>query len=270
MEGGDVINFLKLIEIEIHSYCNRKCDWCPNKIIDRNRKIEMEESVYKKIIKELRSERYQDRISYSRYNEPMSDIGLLKQRVAYAKSMLPEAILVTNTNGDFLNNYSIDGLLIDELSIMDYDNKGMAHAIKKLSDLNVDIHKVSGNKVYGSRWNMEIMYFVDWPKNSLIGDRGGILKSYSKTERQNTCKEPLYFAGIDYNGNVMPCCNMRSDNPNHSKYILGNIKTERLKDIYEKDKVKGIRKKASSLSPCRYCIKEPGRYTREEPGIEYK
>lgn len=30
---------LRLIEIELFSYCNRKCNWCPNKYIDRKSNI---------------------------------------------------------------------------------------------------------------------------------------------------------------------------------------------------------------------------------------
>jgi radical SAM protein with 4Fe4S-binding SPASM domain len=199
----------------------------------------------------------------------MADIDLFKKRLAYTRKELPNVRLVTNTNGDYLSNKNLDGLQVDELSIMDYDNKGMDYAAKRLKDLRVDITKVTGNKVYGRRWHMDIMYYVNWPKEAMVNDRGGILKKHSSIRRNKNCYEPNYFAGIDYNGNVMPCCNMRSDNERHKPYILGNIKDNTLREIYEKETTAKLRSQVPHLIPCHYCTKDGGRYTRDNPGIEY-
>ena len=64
---------LKLIEIELFSYCNRKCWMCPNSFIDRKtNNTFMKTEIYKKILKELGSIDYDNLISFSRYNEPLS------------------------------------------------------------------------------------------------------------------------------------------------------------------------------------------------------
>ena len=47
-------NNLKLIEIEIFSYCNRICWFCPNSFIDRRTiNIEMKDDHYEKILTDL-------------------------------------------------------------------------------------------------------------------------------------------------------------------------------------------------------------------------
>jgi radical SAM protein with 4Fe4S-binding SPASM domain len=95
--------------------------------------------------------------------------------------------------------------------------------------------------------------------------------------------EPTYFIGIDYNGNAMPCCNMRSDYDEHQPFILGNIAEQSLEEIYNSNKAAAIRKLTSTgipdadaieligaeKYPCMFCTKGEGRYTRDNPGIDY-
>ncbi len=109
-------------------------------------------------------------------------------------------------------------------------------------------------------------------------DRGGFLKKelyYFKNnekipfswanrreQRKYSCDEPKKFIAIDYNGNVMPCCHMRSDNPKHDPYILGNVKDRTLKSIVESKKATDIRNKLKSTDyksfpkPCYHCHKQ--------------
>ena len=50
------LKYLRFLEIEIQSKCNRKCSWCPNVEIDRFiHSIEMPEDVYLNILKGIRS-----------------------------------------------------------------------------------------------------------------------------------------------------------------------------------------------------------------------
>ena len=62
---------LRLIEIEIFSYCNRKCWFCPNSFIDRisDNKI-MAEETYLDLLSQLQQIDYSGELTYSRYNEP--------------------------------------------------------------------------------------------------------------------------------------------------------------------------------------------------------
>lgn len=55
---------------------------------------------------------------------------------------MPLATLVTNTNGDFLTKKNLHNLYIDELSIMDYDNKGIEYCKNKLLSCDCIIDKI--------------------------------------------------------------------------------------------------------------------------------
>ena len=244
-----MIKDVRLVEIEIHSYCNRTCWFCPNSFIDRSHKIEMKEWVYLKILQELKDMEYKGVISFSRYNEPLSYMDLFVKRLKQAKEYLPNVKLVTNTNGDFWNEKNRERLvgLIDEITVMDYDTTKKSIVDYEFKNMRV----------------LEIGGFDDFNNRAgLLDIEGGL--------RTSPCYEPTYFIGIDYNGSVMPCCNYRSDA--HESMILGSVEKNTLSNIYTQGK--NIRetciKNPSIIKGCRTCTKGPGRYTRDNAGIEYK
>lgn len=283
-----MLSWIKLVEIEINSFCNRKCVWCPNTRFRRNKAIKMPYEVYEKIIHELKNCSYKGVISFSRYNEPMSDILQFKNYLQLARDILPDIKLVSNTNGDYLSRENLDGLLLDELSVMDYDCLGMEICLDRLKRLNVEIANVKYPYIFARYENIKLLYYVDWAKNALLVDRGGFLKSEvrhfehdmkwlnNKELRRKPCFEPMFFIGIDYNGDVVPCCQIRGDNPKHRKFILGNINKSSLIDICSGEKISDFKKSIVNYDfkqyplPCKYCQKGPGRYTRENPGIEFE
>ena len=128
-----MIEQIRLIEIELFSYCNRTCSFCPNSFIDRlsfNELLDI--NLFKKIIKELKLVDYSNYISFSRYNEPLSYRDILDDRIKYIRKELPKSKLVLNTNGD----YNWEGLDIDELTIMDYDNNFSNNELKRIERKN--------------------------------------------------------------------------------------------------------------------------------------
>lgn len=281
-----MLSRVRKVEIELQSYCNRKCNWCPNKDIDRSKSIELDEKVYLKLMRELKENNFardmmKGVISFSRFNEPLWNIDLLVKRVYQARLILNDKKInfVANTNGDFLTKEKIKRLNLDELSIMDYDCKGMDYAVKRLRDLGVEIKEINRHIIVGRYDRMIVRYFVDWPKHALLEDRAGYFKEdiyyYDSQEnrtkkmrwRENRkrrvikCRHPMYFIAIDYNGNVMPCCHMRSDNPEHKDFILGNIYEQYLIDIYYSEKAVEFRRLMfkgdfkNYYKPCMYCQK---------------
>ncbi len=133
---------IRLIELELHSYCNRKCDWCPNLTIDRTETNWLDEDVLMKLIYELKDLKYRRTISFSRYNEPFAHISKFKRRASLIKRILPDVKLVTNTNGDFLFGKILDDISMDELTIMDYDDRGIEYCKSKIESLGATIEKI--------------------------------------------------------------------------------------------------------------------------------
>lgn len=269
------ISQLRLVEIELHSYCNRKCNWCPNNYIDRKSKIEyLNSDILFALLQELKQNNFTGRVSFSRYNEPFADHDLLQQSIEYIKKMLPDSIMVSNTNGDYINEEILRTMLIDELTIMDYDNKGRDFVLSKLQSWNIQNIKEYDHYFVGTYDNKKVLYYYSWKEVAKISDRGGNLTEYSLQRREVPCYEPLYFIGVNYDGTISPCCNVRSDCENQKEYILGSLKEMTLAEMLQSDKyidfVEQVTKaEFNSSMPCYYCNNGGGRYTREKGGILY-
>lgn len=236
------LNSIRMVEIELYSQCNRQCKFCPNSYINRHSKNkEMSDKMFTKVIDELVEAEYKGYISFSRYNEPFMHPEILRKRVDYIKNVLPKAKLISNTNGDYNTNDFRDDIEITE---MDYDGNKETY--------------ISDDKKY------RVM------RLGPINNRGGALK-LKQVRRNFPCYEPEYFIGIDYTGDIVPCCNIRHDVEKQKQYTLGNIKNNTLEEILNSEKAVKFRKDVKECNfptVCKYCTKTEGRYTRKVGGIE--
>jgi radical SAM protein with 4Fe4S-binding SPASM domain len=194
------------------------------------------EEVFLSVLEQLKN--YDRYITFSRYNEPFAYPDLLKKRIEQTREILPNAKIICNTNGD----YPLMGIdeMLDGVTVMDYDGK-----FEEFVDGNFRVMKL---KNYCNRGG------------SLEGGR----------IRRAPCLDPQFFIGIDYNGSVMPCCNMRSDYKLHRPFILGNVKKDSLLDILYSKKARDLRSRleiGDFPDPCKFCDRKPQRFLKENPDI---
>lgn len=262
---------LALIEIEVFSYCNRQCWFCPNSNIDRHSQNKyMDENLYMKIINELSEINYSGIVSYSRYNEPFSD-EIILTRLKYARKKLRYANLYTHTNGDYLTKELLKKLEqsgINTIRIQYYMKKDekyekniilqkMIHRSKAFCDsYSINYFNDYYVELKIKNRNIDIIYqainFTDYACN-----RGEALNIKMDYKRKTPCFIPFANMYIDYNGLVLPCCNMRSDIAEHKKFIVGDTNLQHLWDIFSGLKYINIRKKLLqnniTISPCSSC-----------------
>lgn len=242
---------LKFIEIELFSYCNRTCWFCPNSFIDRRtNNIEMPENTYINIINQLKDIEFSGEISYSRYNEPLSQKDLFLKRLRQARENLPNAILRTNTNGDYINKEYIEQLYtagLNHLFIQQYSldkifNHKLLHQkiIEKLNKLNLPyelIEETSDYKIEYKIFYKDMRIQIRSRNFNLDGSSRGntidLSKDYIRTKK---CEQPFNNMYIDYNGNIMVCCALRSDIKDHNDGIMGNVNENNLWDIFYNEK----------------------------------
>ena len=245
---------LRLIEIEIFSYCNRKCWFCPNSFIDRkSTNVEMPEDIYLDLLEQLKEIGFTGELAYSRYNEPLSHRELFLKRVRQAREVLPNATLRTNTNGDYVTRDYIEDLCnagFNQLWIQQYlgnneryDHERMRHrAEKKIKKLGLPAKIITD--IPGCKLEYDLSYrgmtIHIRSRNfeldgSSRGDTIDIASDYVRTQR---CLQPFHNMYIDYNGQVTVCCAMRSDIPEHEAGVMGNIRKQKLWDIFMNDKYK--------------------------------
>lgn len=298
-----MFNHIRRIDFEFQSYCNRECDWCPNKDIKRDFHEEMIEETYLQFLMDLSKNNFGARsifynyidieensynetspyFSFSGYQEPFSNLDLLRKRAEQAYNILPSTIEISaNTNGDFLTKDSLEDLYLTNISIMDYDNKGIEHWVSKFKELNIAIVDINYNTEIISgmhRFVNQVTCQCNWIKHASLENRGGFFKredlknvkwNNEMQERDFPCIEPSYYLTINYNGDVMPCCHMRHDNLNHKEFIMGNINEKSITEIYMSDKFIEFRQQLGNqnLFPevCKYCQKR--RYERFEDSFE--
>lgn len=268
---------VQLVEIGISSFCNRKCWFCPNSIIDRNScNIELNENLFLKLLSELREINYSNYIYLHRYNEPLYNKELLIKRIKQVREYLPQAYITIFTNGDYLTldylklleNIGVNAMLIsyyydgnDKNITFDIENiikPGMQKLLNKLN-LNYCVKNQTKDyyKLKVEYKNMNIEYKAcDFKKYG--ADRGGILKDNVNTiNRIIQCFLPNFQIVVDYDANYTLCCNIRSDDKNNKNYILGNIETHSVFDIFMGEKAINFRKELLLEGPkkgsCSHC-----------------
>lgn len=265
---------VKLIEIEIASFCNRKCWFCPNSFVDRTQSVRLDESVYLSILEDLAKIDYSGVLNFHRFNEPLADKELILKRVKEAREALPKAILGIFTNGDYLDRIYLDELREAGVSfiLMSYyfgkNEEFEARKIKPAFDkmalkLGLKYDEImNNNEQYAIKFIYEGLDFTyrAWNPRTVGGNRAGSIDDERIMQKKRTfpCFYPLRDIYIDYNGLVMPCCNMRSDVTSHEDFILGDVKQSDIFELFMNAKFIQIRKDLMSneikYKPCEFCF----------------
>jgi len=243
----NTFDFFSSIAIETTTYCNLRCKNCPNSIYERgilkNKKL-MPMFLFKKIINELAEINYCGEILLHFYGEPLTD-ARLPLLVSYAKQKIPKAKIHINTNGFLLTPDIYKKLIhlgIEEFLITQY-GKEMPNNVKKV----VDYLKTRPKK------ENKIKYRI-LGEDILLSNRGGELKIDNSVDYERPiCLYPNTAVHIDYQGNLVLCCN-----DYHSSITFGNLNKENLVDIWNKENYKNLRKqlrkKIFKLPICRKCV----------------
>jgi radical SAM protein with 4Fe4S-binding SPASM domain len=229
--------FLSL-HIDVYSTCNRKCDFCFNhdRFPDKKQGV-MSEAVWTKIIDELADMGYTGKLSPYYYGEPLLD-KRLNTLIAYAKKRLPLCFIQINTNGDLLTEERLLGLIesgLDRVKVTDYENIGIS---KKVSESRIS-EQTKRLQYLAEKYPL-FVYFRNWKEIHLMNRAGAIYKR--KNPRKNEpCQRPSCQLIIDWQGNVILCCN-----DYYSEYKLGNVNEESIIDIWQKPRFKEYRRALES------------------------
>jgi len=252
--GDQMFRNITRLEIELHGGCNRQCEWCINHYVPRDKNIDMEDEIFLSIIKSLKENNFEQKltsketkiITFNGYSEPLMHSDMLKKRLSHIRKEMPSVYLGINTNGDYLSKEILDGLSLDSLSIMDYDNKGKKYWLNKFKELGIIIISHSNVAIHGVLANISsIKCSLNWTTNVKLEDRGGFLPkeldndikinwNNNRTERSERCYEPITAPVINYNGKVMMCCEVRSDI--NEDLVIGDLHDNTLEEIFTSKK----------------------------------
>ena len=235
---------ITLVELEPHAFCNRTCSFCPNSTLDRlTVKTSLDRSLYESILNDLASIEYDLVLRFARYSEPMADEHIYEM-VAMARLLLPRATIDIVTNGDYLNPVALRRLREVGLSILRvsvYLRKEIAWSPEAVMDeisrlarrMQIDsVPQPSTPDTVSVRFPYDGMEIVAFSHDfDLVGyDRGQTMPQLIDPQyvRHSPCFLPATNFTVDFNGKVMPCCNLRSDHPDHKQFVIGDLVESRL------------------------------------------
>ena len=230
-------DMFSFVNIELSRKCNRSCSYCPISKYPEFKKDEvMAFEDYKIIIDQLSEIGYSANICFTGYYEPLFKDDIIKF-IDYAREKVRKSKIIIYTNGDFLDEEKYkelkkrDVLLITSLHD-DNDGKNYRRIL--------DITK-GKNIVFKS--NME---------DYIMSTRGGLIDIKNK-EVKNLCIFPSIQLTVDVSGDVILCFD-----DFFSKHAFGNVKEEKLIDIWKSEDFKKVRnsilKGESEKDICKSCF----------------
>lgn len=239
------------VDIETTSQCNIKCPYCPVSKVDRGRHL-MDESLYQKIIDELAEFNFKGRVSPHFYGEPLVD-KRLPQLCAYARAKLPDADIVVHTNGTKFRRPIFDELIASGVSsfvVTLHMGLGTKTVDALLAELGPDDRKK--------------IRFLDIDDTPLFNRSGLVDPEQEGMLRRefNTCHYLSDEIAISYSGNVL-CTNDYLE-----KHSFGNVRDQRLMDIWHSPEFtrirRDLRKGIFELEMCKSCTAGCGTVTEED------
>lgn len=224
---------IRMFEIEPHSYCNRKCWFCPNSFIDRTGPVKfLDQKIYIQILKDLASIKYCEALCFAAWCEPFSQPSFL-DRVKEARDHLPNALILTNTNTDYLTTelvHKASEAGINVIKAQLYFDEDEAYTIGAIQEkmfalekklLGIEFEEKVENKWFASVGTMVVHAYA---KNFRAeGHNRCDVQVRRPEKRYHTCGEAIQMFGVNYNGWAVPCCNIRSDYPAHAPVLLGKM-----------------------------------------------
>lgn len=196
----------------------------------------MDEALYLRILSELAEIQYRGIVNFNRYNEPLSDRVVL-DRLRQARALLPKAVLQTYTNGDYLTRGYLEELHaagLDRIFIMTYlgdqdefsDTDILSRMTAKAMQLGLRCQFTTA--VHGVRYTAKLLHDtmkirLDARNFAAVGTDRGKLIQLAPYVRTSWCAIVFEEVYIDWNGKVVPCCNIRSDAPEHERYVVDDL-----------------------------------------------
>lgn len=212
----NLLQNIKSLQIETISWCNRKCDWCPNKDLVKTPNMLMEVDVLLRVLRQLKEYGYKGDIHPYLNGEPFADKRILRI-CDLIKEYLPNNYLRVVTNGDYIKTTGdLDYIFahgVDSLHINHYD--GPFKDIRKARDK--DYEKISH---FGMAYLQPSFY-----------NRAGQVEYEPTNDRaKGSCDWFLHKLFFNYKGDLVLCC---SD----FKYevVFGNIMKQPLAAILNGD-----------------------------------
>ncbi len=264
----------RFLEVELGTYCNRVCAWCPNGWHDRGQeRRSMAPSVWRGLLEDLGAWRYRGLFAFHNYNEPMADEGFFT-RLAEARAALPLATLDLHTNGDFLTPTTLEALRVGGLNLLQvtlYPSNAKAlappelgRAERFLGRLGVGLEHVErrASKLAVSAKVGDLQLVVRVPDVQRYHDRAGAVgfePLATQDHRDRPCFLPFTSAAVDVHGALKVCCHIYdTTKPDAAPYVMGQLGEQSFRALWTSARFDAFREKVAKadferLARCQAC-----------------
>ncbi len=270
-------SLVNYVEFEPHAFCNRACAFCPNSFLDRRiaRQV-LDPALHRKVLAELAEIDYDGTIAYSRYSEPLAREEIFDY-ITDARRLLPRAFLKIVTNGDYLSHEKVrrlQSLGVNYLATSTYLPEGIVWSagaaleqIRQFAErigMDFEVRRQTRTSVFVDFIKKPSSMIMDGRCHDFGPDKEGVDRGMSIVWMRPvgfTRRAPCLFVfrnfTMDFNGNVMPCCNLRSDHPAQAPYVLGHVALQTVFDVFSSPAAaqwrRGLAGFAPKSAPCAYC-----------------
>lgn len=185
-------------EIELNSYCNRSCSYCPNSTYQRTQQGDIKPEVLNRILNQLQALNFKGRLSFHFFGEPLLS-PMLNKAIIQAKELMPDVHIVLFTNGTLLTQVRFEELL--KLGVEKFIITRQEQDLNKNLPIDhwpADFFKAHLNKHFQLKTHHEL----------ILSNRGNLLKVATHSSSSTTkrpCLIPSYSLYFTLQGDVLPC-----------------------------------------------------------------
>lgn len=286
-----------LIQVQTNSVCNGRCPFCPYPSTSKEfPQGKMEWDTYEKIVDECVKFPTLQMFTPMLQNEPLLDRDLCRE-IRYFKDkdggrvpvfvvsngylLTPDRIkdivdsgldhliisinaLKQETYAELMPGFKFEKLMANVEALLSYDLKRTKVTLRFLETRKNSREIIEAVKYWKKRGvHTEVLSFISNRADAV--DISGLRKNVSELPLGTRIKQkafsifstcciiPFYQMNILFNGDVLICCNDWKRNP-----VLGNVKKEKLADIWLGEKANNLRrnimnKNYKSIQACRGC-----------------
>jgi Iron-sulfur cluster-binding domain/Radical SAM superfamily len=269
----------QFIEVEVGTYCNRRCAWCPNGWHDRGLQRDvMNPALFSSLLADLGKHGFKGWFAFHNYNEPLADPAIL-DRIGESRAALPGAKLDIHTNGDFLDAElleklraaGLDGLQVtlypqDDAAFDAPDPKRIDTFLTKLGITRRGRLEDRPSKIERTVRVGRLALSVRLPRVERYNDRAGsvgLVALKVPTPRSVPCTLPTRSAAIDVHGNLKVCCHIYdAKQPEMAPYLMGNLRDASFSELWSGPRMAKVRAQLGradfeGLSVCAACSHRP-------------
>jgi len=232
------------IEIETHSACTRKCNWClfgAHPYFRPEKQQLLGDDYIHSILYDLKKNNFRGVIGFFSINEPLLDQRIVNGSLFRMSKQTfgNNALISITTNGDLLSEGMLCSMFeagLDFIKISCYETE----RYKKLSAL------------YKGNSKVIVLDQTRYNRGEYESNRGGSLAVSQLTPNYTSCYFPQYRIAIGWDGEVRICYHDVLQ-----RIKIGNIKTESLSAILNSPRyiqlIDAIQNSRQTCFPCSIC-----------------